>query len=328
MDIDKTKNLPAGSATINILIRDVNSETNNPKSNFSVENIIEKLHAEDFDGRMVKVFELGSSRKISTNSDSSRYFGVEVSSIKCHNCGGLDHRFQDCSEIPTICYLCAGTDHDVTTCQQTICFRCGGFGHQSFNCQENRVFTTNINNKIGVCTRCGSASHDRYGCTTPNDSVMSKLEGPYVRCMCCNSYGHTMCKRIAHIPVNAINNVFCPNCGGNDHHVDYPNLSKNGIVCKWPRMEAYNRFPNLLSRLQENSREDFSSRVKLYNNLVERNRYKPEQEVYLFPCLRSKSTQMQYSHHGSNNGLKRGREEYSYESEPHHKNSRYVSCSK
>jgi hypothetical protein len=137
-----------------------------------------------------------------------------------------------------------------------------------------------------------------------------------------------MCKRIAHIPVNAINNVFCPNCGGNDHHVDYPNLSKNGIVCKWPRMEAYNRFPNLLSRLQENSREDFSSRVKLYNNLVERNRYKPEQEVYLFPCLRSKSTQMQYSHHGSNNGLKRGREEYSYESEPHHKNSRYVSYSK
>ncbi len=330
MDIDKIKNLPAGSATVTIAIEEINCETNNPMSNLSVERIIEKLHAEDFDGRIVKVFELGSSRKMPTSNDSGRYFGVEVSTIKCHNCGGLDHRFQDCNEITATCYLCAGTDHDVTTCQQTICFRCGGFGHQSFNCQENRVFTSNINNKIGICTRCGSTSHIHYECTTPNESILSNIEGPYIRCMCCKSYGHTMCKKILHIPVNEIKSIYCPNCGGDDHHVDYPNLSKSGVVCKWPRMEAYSRFPNLLTRLLENSQEDFSSRVKLYNNLVERNRYKPEQEVYLFPCLRSKTHQMQYSHHGNNgnnSSLKRSREGCNFESETfHHKQqSRYVS---
>ena len=330
MDIDKIKNLPAGSATVTISITDIYCETNNPNSNLSVEKIVEKLHAEDFDGRIVKVFELGSSKKNSTSNDSGRYFGVEVSTIKCHNCGGLDHRFQDCDEITATCYLCAGTDHDVTTCQQTMCFRCGGFGHQSFNCTETRVFTSNINNKIGICTRCGGTSHVHYECTAPNESILSNVEGPYIRCMCCNAYGHTMCKKVAYVPVNEIKKVYCPNCGGDDHHVDYPYLSKSGVVCKWPRMEAYSRFPNLLSRLLENSQEDFSSRVKLYNNLIERNRYKPEQEVYLFPCLRSKPHQMQYSpngNNGSNNTLKRSRESSNFEPEPfHHKHqSRYVS---
>lgn len=179
-------------------------------SEVEVTSSIQLLHSQPCGGRPVRVSRYqqknrgslngGNDRRNSKGGDGSRYFFDDIS-IKCHNCGQVGHRMNDCSERPRpVCHLCAGRDHEAAACPNVTCFRCGDFGHHSRSCSSRHR-----NAKPLICTQCGSVRHDAVNCTSyrsmnPRDN---DIISPDIRCMCCHGLGHAMCTELPRPPTNA-----------------------------------------------------------------------------------------------------------------------------
>ena len=77
--------------------------------------------------------------------------------------------------------------------------------------------------RSAICSLCGLTTHDARQCPTPPEIALARMEDASIRCMSCNQLGHALCKRIAkNTVVTDTQHIFCPNCGMEGHHVDYP----------------------------------------------------------------------------------------------------------
>jgi hypothetical protein len=202
------------------------------------------LHGAVVDGRPVRANVLRSSNlnadllrrraAAATAADNNRYFGGgSHMNIKCNNCGAVGHKAVACTAPPMItpCHLCAGRDHDAGDCPNITCFRCGEFGHHSKHCRNPRRYS-----RATICSQCASATHDVRHCATLPERALARMEDSATRCMSCNGLGHALCKRVAAPATLRDGKVFCPNCGLEGHHVDYPAdyLVRNGAGSTGP----------------------------------------------------------------------------------------------
>lgn len=236
LGLDKKTRAPNGTATAQLT----------GGGGGSAQDRIQLLQGERCGGRPVKVLRWRDvpSRR-SSGSECGRYFAEDIS-CKCHLCGAVGHRQQDCTNdpLPTPCHLCAGKDHDAGTedftllhairsslmhridddddlshpgsCPNITCYRCGNFGHHSRDCRNAPMA------KAVMCTHCGSTTHDIRQC---REVVLCKVTGPLARCMSCDGWGHTMCAQLPAFQQQEEAQqvaVFCPNCGEANHHIDYP----------------------------------------------------------------------------------------------------------
>jgi len=146
---------------------------------------------------------------------SDRYFNRENMSIKCTACYAVGHREKECPNISSIhcCHLCAGKDHDAVDCPNLTCFRCGLFGHHSRNCVNPR------SGKPTICSNCGSLGHDLRKCSDRYSALPDR--GSNMRCMSCKEIGHLNCKYLPSLR-DKRPRIYCPNCGQEGHHADYP----------------------------------------------------------------------------------------------------------
>lgn len=108
----RSTTLPAGAAAVIVLI---------PEGK-TADDCIQALHGRSMKGRIIraqKAFSLETRRRMSSGGglggggSIGRYFERDIST-KCHNCGQVGHRMQECtnSTVNQPCHLCAGTDHD------------------------------------------------------------------------------------------------------------------------------------------------------------------------------------------------------------------------
>lgn len=104
MGLDKKSKAPNGTATAQLT-----------GGTGSVQDRIQSLQGERCGGRPVKVlrYRRDAPSRRSSGSECGRYFADDIS-CKCHLCGVVGHRQQDCTNdpLPTPCHLCAGKDHD------------------------------------------------------------------------------------------------------------------------------------------------------------------------------------------------------------------------
>ena len=219
MGVDWKTKLPSGSATVHVLSTQTNN-TSHAKNelnendegtlygepeNEEVGDCIQELQGEEIGGRPLRVQRYLAKKRQSGSlggRGDSRYFNDDIS-CKCHNCGQVGHRQQECTNesMPIPCHLCAGLDHDAGGCPNITCYRCGKFGHHSRDC----TFASMA--RPVICTNCGSNRHDIRGCRDTSRHFKpgfvipdSKVAGPMVRCMSCNTYGHAMCQPLPTIP--------------------------------------------------------------------------------------------------------------------------------
>jgi hypothetical protein len=184
-----TSNMPAGSASVEVLLEEGQS----------LHDCLNLINGKYCGRRPVRAQKAQSDnrKRFSLGRDSlSRYFENDIS-CKCHLCGQVGHKQADClnDPIPNPCHLCAGTDHEAMDCPNIVCYRCGAFGHHSRDC------TNQARQRPMVCFECGSVNHDISRCheySNSNDSSIfeSKVMGNWVRCMNCDKTGHVMCKKI------------------------------------------------------------------------------------------------------------------------------------
>jgi hypothetical protein len=296
MDIDKKSGLPSGGAT-GVLASDCNLNVT-----------IATLQNEDIGGRPLRVRaknnqSLANQRRLSGNIEASRYYsdGIDIT-VKCHSCGEVGHKYADCKNpvLKTPCHLCAGTEHDSNHCLNINCFRCGEFGHHSKSCVNAKNYLKHI-----FCSQCGSRNHDKKHCdynhiNLHNDKkidakkcISENVEDSLIQCISCFGYGHAMCQKLPHISTSIIKKIFCPNCGMEGHHVEYPELvcgdNKGKIAsttyCSLPRYEAYIKFPNLLRDIDK-SNDYHKNDNQYFRNLV-KSAFSSDSSfsTFLFPSL-------------------------------------------
>lgn len=128
--VDKKSGLPSGSATVHVDLEESDSSDPNKSATEDgetklydddlvddpVARCIETLQGEDCGGRPLRVQRFLVRKRQSGSlggRGDSRYFADDIS-CKCHNCGEVGHRQQDCTNdtMPVPCHLCAGLDHD------------------------------------------------------------------------------------------------------------------------------------------------------------------------------------------------------------------------
>eukprot|EP00981_Chlorochromonas_danica_P004259 scaffold859_cov234-Ochromonas_danica.AAC.8 len=194
--------------------------------------IINLIQGLEVGGRVLRASISGEKKRLSL--DSGRYFDENIS-CKCQNCGQVGHLAVDCLNptLPMPCHLCAGCDHDPSSCLNLICYRCGGFGHHSKACVMQAVARLQ---RPMSCYYCGSTRHDHTNCPNYNSighgDDNKTLNSPWIRCMVCYQQGHAICgpsstnvgsqpqpqqqqhKDIVYIDCDNDNKrLFCPNCG-------------------------------------------------------------------------------------------------------------------
>lgn len=132
MGVDWKTKLPSGSATVHVELELSHSTTSAPTTTESagasevldaegpsdeeVDEVIQVLQGEDVGGRPLRVQRFIAKRRQSGSlggRGDARYFSEDIS-CKCHNCGQVGHRQQECTNdaLPTPCHLCAGQDHE------------------------------------------------------------------------------------------------------------------------------------------------------------------------------------------------------------------------
>jgi hypothetical protein len=113
LGLDKKTKAPNGSATAQLTMG---------TGGGSAQDRIQLLQGERCGGRPVKVLRWRDTpTRRSSGSECGRYFADDIS-CKCHLCGAVGHRQQDCTNdpLPTPCHLCAGKDHDAGTKDWTM----------------------------------------------------------------------------------------------------------------------------------------------------------------------------------------------------------------
>lgn len=103
------KPLPSGAAFV--MVKVPPDQTN--------DDIIQSIQGKTCGGRALRVqkaYQIGDNRRRSSGPGGGsfgRYFERDIST-KCHICGEVGHKMQDCTndKVPVPCHLCAGTDHE------------------------------------------------------------------------------------------------------------------------------------------------------------------------------------------------------------------------
>jgi hypothetical protein len=129
MGVDWKTKLPSGSATVHVEFDSASAAPPGapPTSNEEVPlyadlldeevaECIQALQGEDCGGRPLRVQRFIAKKRQSGSMGGrgdSRYFSEDIS-CKCHNCGLVGHRQQECTNdsVPLPCHLCAGLDHE------------------------------------------------------------------------------------------------------------------------------------------------------------------------------------------------------------------------
>eukprot|EP01032_Pedospumella_encystans_P013202 gene13202-15213_t len=322
MGVDWKTKLPSGSATIQVelpptaagasakhaldLTEDDEPNLYGDPLNDDITECIAALQGEDINGRPLRVQRFVVKKRQSGSlggRGDSRYFSGDIS-CKCHSCGQVGHRQQDCTNeaVANPCHLCAGNDHDAGNCPNITCYRCGKFGHHSRDCTGASMA------KPVICTHCGSTTHDARNCrditsfsTTDKEvtGMDSKVAGPMVRCMSCNLFGHVMCQSLPPVPAASAGEVYCPNCGQSGHHIDFPmlcsvSLTKAGepvrkksrqqlqnesSLCMEPKFDAFIKYPQLLREIDSIPANE---RLGFFRDVTRRSSYSDQM---LFPPL-------------------------------------------
>jgi hypothetical protein len=131
MGVDWKTKLPSGSATVHVEFDTSSSappadkEENEEVPLYAdlldeeVAECIQALQGEDCGGRPLRVQRfVAKTRKSGSlgGRGDARYFSEDIS-CKCHNCGLVGHRQQECTNdsVPLPCHLCAGLDHEAGT---------------------------------------------------------------------------------------------------------------------------------------------------------------------------------------------------------------------
>jgi hypothetical protein len=187
---EKKTTLPLGAASVTAKVQDgkTNDET------------IALIQGKPCGGRPVRIQKaygsLDSRRRSSGAAGSfGRYFERDIST-KCHICGEVGHKMQDCKneKAATPCHLCAGTDHEASECPNLLCYRCSRFGHHSRECRSYGGASRPI-----ACYQCGSIDHIYSQCPQyvygdpPNDRFASCIDGASIICITCRRTGHAIC---------------------------------------------------------------------------------------------------------------------------------------
>lgn len=128
MGVDWKTKLPSGSATVHVeLERMARSSATDPidldepnlygdPEHDEVTECIAAFQGEEVGGRPLRVQRFVAKKRQSGSlggRGDSRYFSGDIS-CKCHSCGQVGHRQQDCTNesVASPCHLCAGQDHD------------------------------------------------------------------------------------------------------------------------------------------------------------------------------------------------------------------------
>jgi len=151
-------------------------------------HLLRCLNEKPCKGRPVRLKEEGllslEGGKRPSLGGGSRYYERLVNiHVKCNRCGEVGHMERECdnSERAMPCHLCAGGDHEASSCPNLVCFRCRGFGHNRNACtvtnaeisrQANRRFdgghlTGMLDSAAArgvVCSQCGSIRHNFRFC--------------------------------------------------------------------------------------------------------------------------------------------------------------------
>lgn len=135
MGVDWKTKLPSGSATVQVELPLTSAgdtakhavdltEEDDPNLygdplNDDITECIAALQGEDLQGRPLRVQRFVAKKRQSGSlggRGDSRYFSGDIS-CKCHSCGQVGHRQQDCTNeaVANPCHLCAGNDHDAGT---------------------------------------------------------------------------------------------------------------------------------------------------------------------------------------------------------------------
>ena len=200
MDMDTRTARPAGSATVvldGLVDEDDVAEDEERAPAAVLEAALVALRDVKFGGRIGRVQKVLSAgeqrerRRLSGGGDV-RYFSENIS-LKCHLCGQVGHRKDQCDNapLPQPCHLCGETDHEPQDCSNIVCFRCNTFGHHSRQCNSGGRFG---GARPVLCTRCGSFTHEVRWCRITADSpVPEALVSRQIVCINCREVGHAYC---------------------------------------------------------------------------------------------------------------------------------------
>jgi len=144
MGVDWKTKLPSGSATIQVEFPaptpgatkhsalDLTVDEDEPNLygdplNDEVTDCIAAMQGEDIGGRPLRVQRFVVKKRQSGSlggRGDSRYFSGDIS-CKCHSCGQVGHRQQECTNdaVANPCHLCAGQDHDAGKYLVLLCIK-------------------------------------------------------------------------------------------------------------------------------------------------------------------------------------------------------------
>ena len=319
LDMDKERGIPAGTAVLTLTSAEEWTAC------------FVKLKDAEWMGRPLRVISLDSSRPSMGGKRDARYYLDAGITKKCVECGQLGHIKRECrnAPLPMPCHLCAGLDHEAMQCPNITCFKCGQFGHHVKDCHGRRATLAN-GTTVALCSKCGVVGqHCTAQCSSPPIDTPGTLSADAACCMKCGEFGHVLCRPLPGLEsMKNHRQLYCPNCGKDEHHVDYTlaaadaiiaggsgckksktkskNRSREPVTCMAPRQEAYNRFSQLLHDTSNNCLpKDARELNEYYARLARTLSWGGQNEgaVHLFPSLAaSAGTGTGGSGGGSGNG--------------------------